>query len=173
MLPAQKPTFMQICVWIIATIILFTSNDNAWSQISSESNSAKAMSPIVDEHYLLDGKQFKAGIVRADADEEKKKSPLGDLLIFNEGKFSSVVCKKYNFAAAPYQVSKDGDQVHFSAVLHSPTDGKMAWKGIIRGDSLEGTMHWTKKRWYWTIDVEHKIVGKLEVGLNSGSSPLN
>ena len=59
------------------------------------------------------------------------------------------------------------------AELTSPTDGKMVWKGTIRGDTLEGTMRWTKKRWYWTIDTEHKIRGRLDKGPSVASPPSN
>lgn len=90
--------------------------------------------------------------------------PLGDVLTFSNGIFSSEICKRYNFKGAPYWVRVEGDQVHFLAELTSPTDGRMLWKGTIRGGILKGTMRWTKKRWYWTIDTEHKISGKLEKG---------
>ena len=39
----------------------------------------------------------------------------------------------------------------------------MIWKGTITGDKLKGSMHWTKKRWYWTVDVEHRIEGKMDI----------
>jgi len=121
----------------------------------------------------LDGRQFSAGIVRDDADEDEKERPLEDRLMFNDGKFSSVVCKRYNFTEAPYWVRVEGDRIHFLAELTSPTDGRMVWKGTIRGDILEGTMRWTKERWYWTIDAEHKIRGKLEKHLGTTSPPTN
>jgi hypothetical protein len=30
-------------------------------------------------------------------------------------------------------------------------------------------MHWIKKRWYWTIDVEHKIVGVSDTSKIAGT----
>jgi hypothetical protein len=108
----------------------------------------------------LDGKAFTASIVRASVAEQSRE--LGDELMFSNGMFGSMLCRRFNFGDAPYWIRREGDQIHFLAEMTSPTDGKMVWKGTIRGDTLEGTMRWTKERWYWTIDTEHKIQGKLE-----------
>jgi len=108
----------------------------------------------------LDGRTFGASIVRASVAEQDRE--LGDKLMFINGMFASALCRKFNFGDAPYWIRQDGDQVHFLAEMTSPTDGKMIWKGTIRGDTLEGTMRWIKERWYWTIDTEHKIRGTLD-----------
>jgi len=108
----------------------------------------------------LDGRLYSAGIVRNDTDDDGKR-PLEDELTFRDGKFSSAVCRRYNFREAPYWVRMENGQIHFLVELTSPTDGTMVWKGTVRGDTLDGTMRWTKKRWYWTIDTEHRIRGKL------------
>jgi hypothetical protein len=132
----------------------------AWPQTSiNTTKSGEGASTLAPGS--LDGQQFKAGIVRKGADESKKQ-PLGDILIFRKGKFSSAVCKRYNFTDAPYWVRVEGEKTHFLAELTSPTDGKMVWKGTIHKGKLQGTMRWTKKRWYWTVDAEHKIRGKLD-----------
>ena len=117
----------------------------------------------------LDGLQFSAGIVRS-SEAETGNEPLRDTLIFKDGQFSSVVCERYNFTSAPYWIRSEGDQVHFLVELTSPTDGKMVWKGTIRDEKLEGTMRWTRKRWYWTVDAEHKIRGELKDGFEPGTS---
>ena len=72
------------------------------------------------------------------------------------------MCRRFNFGEAPYWVREENGRIHFLAELTSPTDGTMVWKGTVRGDTLEGTMRWIKKRWYWTIDTAHRIRGKLE-----------
>jgi len=158
-----------VAATFVATLLLIAT---AWSQ--SETNPGEAtVTPSIANTSPLDGRQFSAGIVRSDADEEGKKRPLGDKLFFSDGKFSSAVCRKYNFEEAPYWVRVEGDQVHFLAELTSPTDGRMLWKGTISGDTLVGTMRWTKKRWYWTIDTEHRIRGKLENGPSAASPSSN
>jgi len=128
----------------------------------SQSATVAIAAPASAAGGMLDGRQFKAGIVRIEEDDGEKKEPLGDQLMFGNGMFSSAICKRYNFKEAPYWVRVEGEKTHFLAELTSPTDGKMLWKGTIQGDTLVGTMRWTKKRWYWTIDTEHKIRGELE-----------
>jgi hypothetical protein len=142
----------------------------ASAQSSTNPNEAKTVSPAV-RIRPLDGRQFNVHIVRDGANKDGKNRGLGDQLMFNHGKFSSAICKKFNFAEAPYWVRMEGDQVYFLAELTSPTDGTMRWKGAIRGDTLVGTMRWTKTRWYWKIDTEHKISGKLVKGLTVGAPP--
>ena len=109
----------------------------------------------------LDGMRFKATIVK-DAHGDAPKQPLIDELDFHDGNFSSTICKRFNFADAPYWVRMESGRVRFMAELQSPTDGTMLWKGTVEGGVLNGTMRWTKKRWYWTIDAEHKIRGEID-----------
>lgn len=159
-------------IWTSATVfvtLLFLSA-TAWTQSTTESGKAAATRPEAIEG-LLDGRQFKAGIVRVEEEPEDTKPPLVDQLSFSNGMFSSTVCRRYNFAEAPYWVRVEDDKIHFLAELTSPTDGKMLWKGTIRGGVLEGTMRWTKKRWYWTIDTEHKIRGEIATGSGAVSVP--
>lgn len=158
----RMPTWFAATTFVAAFVLAST----AWTQVPTTSKETKITRPVTNIS-LLDGRQFKAGIVKVDAEQDGKKPPLGDQLMFSDGMFSSAVCKRYNFTAAPYWVRVEGDRVHFLAELTSPTDGRMLWKGSIRGDTLEGTMRWTKKRWYWTIDTEHKITGKLEKVLSA------
>lgn len=107
----------------------------------------------------LDGMQFRVKILKKAGNDGLEQEI--DELVFRDGAFFSTMCKQYNFDAAPYWIRFEGGQVHFQAELTSPTDGTMLWNGVIRDKVLEGTMRWTKKRWYWTIDVEHKIRGEL------------
>jgi hypothetical protein len=37
----------------------------------------------------------------------------------------------------------------------------MVWTGTMKGDEIEGTIAWTSKRWYWTIEKEFWFRGKL------------
>jgi hypothetical protein len=115
----------------------------------------------------LDGLQFKVGIVKEGAEEE---NPLDDTLTFDGGNFSSAICARYQFAAAAYWTRREGDKIHFLAELESPTSGRMVWTGTIAGAGLEGTMRWTRTRWYWTIDAEHRIRGTLETAVQTGSN---
>jgi hypothetical protein len=59
----------------------------------------------------LDSTIFSAGIVRRGSDTGREQ-PLEDQLIFEDGKFISIMCKRYNFEPAPYWVRSDGDRMH-------------------------------------------------------------
>ncbi|PHP67795.1 hypothetical protein CSC94_08955 [Zhengella mangrovi] len=128
--------------------------------VPASSNAQDAFGTISPELGALDGMEFRTGIVRVGKGSEAQ--PLEDKLIFQNGNFISEICRQFNFQPAPYWIRKDGDEVHFLAELVSPTDGKMRWEGALSQGELHGTMHWTKHRWYWTIDVEHTIVGVLD-----------
>ena len=136
------------------------------AQSAEPADTSNAQS-IPSTNRLLDGLQFKAGIVKS---EDGSGNSLEDTLVFSDGNFSSVVCKRYNFSAAPYWIRTEGKRIHFLAELTSPTDGTMVWKGTVADGELRGTMRWTKKRWYWTIDAEHLIQGKVDTEAQSVSA---
>ena len=163
-------TFRLIWTAFFATaflLVLATFSDTQPLAQSSEVPDLLQAQSVPSTNGLLDGLQFKAGIVNT---EEGSGNALEDTLIFDNGEFLSVVCKRYNFKASPYWVRTDGETIHFLAELTSPTDGKMEWRGAINGDKLNGTMRWTKKRWYWTIDAEHTIEGEVDIGAQSVSA---
>jgi hypothetical protein len=164
----------QTSTWVFAATFLatFLLPSIASSQSSTNPNETNTVSPTVSARPL-DGRQFNVHIVRDDAGKDGKNRGLGDQLTFSNEKFSSAICKKYNFAEAPYWVRIEGDRVHFLAELASPTDGTMRWEGTMRGDTLEATMRWTKTRWYWKIDTTHKISGTLMKGLTAASPSSN
>ena len=144
----------------------------AWSQ-SSDSPGMTAASPAAANANSLDGQEFDVRIVRDDAKDDENNRGLGDILSFSNGKFSSKICRRFNFADAPYWIRVEGDRTHFLAELKSPTDGSMRWQGTIRGDTLEGTMRWRRERWYWTIDATHEIRGRLQKGVSTASPPVD
>ena len=149
----------EFLLMMIVAIAIATAGLQAAAQ--SETGSGIAASEVsLQNHAPLDGRVFSASIVRGQVDDGKNR-PLVDTLIFRDGTFSSVICENYNFSAAPYSTWTDGGATHFEVELTSPTDGRMLWRGRVSGDTLEGTMRWTKKRWYWTVDAEHTIRGEL------------
>lgn len=108
----------------------------------------------------LNGQEFEARIVRQ-GDSAAPSEPLVDRLSFANGMFSSVICERYGFVPGAYWVRGTVDSIEFTAILHSPTDGIMEWSGIVKDGKLDGTMRWTRERWYWTIEAEHRIAGEL------------
>lgn len=106
---------------------------------------------------LLDGKTFVA-----QTGEKGKPASNKDTIVFRNGRFLSEGCKPYGFGDAPYQATDNGTSVRFHAETHSPTHGTMVWDGTVRGDTIEATSVWTRKRWYWNIRKEYWYKGKQQ-----------
>jgi hypothetical protein len=122
---------------------------------------AEQRSSNVDAPALapLDGFVFEASIVRRDGDAPAAE-PLIDRLSFAGGRFSSRICERYGFVPGAYWVRGEPGAIQFHAVLHSPPDGTMEGTGAVTGNKPDGTMRWTRPRWYWTIRAEHRIAGQ-------------
>ena len=151
------------CALSPLTVVLFLGDGPVAPQsaLSQDNAQINGTHPVSNPAQLLDGLQFSAGIIRS-SEADSGNAPLGDTLVFKDGEFSSAICERCNFSSALYWIRQDGEQLHFLAELSSPTDGKMVWQGTVRDGKLEGTMRWTRKRWYWTIDVEHNIRGEVK-----------
>jgi hypothetical protein len=88
----------------------------------------------------LDGKAF------AGETGEKGKDKGGpESFVFRDGTFDPLQCHPYGFGAAPYTARTEAGAVSFESETVSAKEGRMLWKGTARGDSLEGTMVWTKE----------------------------
>ena len=107
--------------------------------------------------HFLDGKKFSGP-----TGEKGKKVHHEDVLNFRDGKFTSSACFQYGFKGGPYTTTIEGDEIHFIAETISPTHGKMVWQGTLKGDTLEVTYNWTKKRWLWTTYREYWFKGTLK-----------
>lgn len=109
------------------------------------------------EISVLDGKTFSGELGRVG------KPGLADLFVFREGMFVSKECeKRCGYPAGPYWVRLEGDGVQFrSEIPCLKSDATMVWNGTVKGDDIEGTVAWTSKRWYWTIEKEFWFKGKL------------
>jgi hypothetical protein len=62
-----------------------------------------------------------------------------DMISFANGQFHSAACDKWNFSKAKYTATKAGDAIAFEAETVSDSDGRMVWRGTVKGDELEGT----------------------------------
>lgn len=92
---------------------------------------------------LLDGKTFEG-----ECFEKGKVAGTGtrDVLIFKGGKFRSTACEKHGCSEANYTTKTAGDAVTWESTLVSveASEGKIAWKGTVKGDVVEATFVWTK-----------------------------
>lgn len=93
----------------------------------------------------LDGRRFdtQAGFTGKPAHIPK------DILSFAEGKFHSSDCDQYGYERSAYRATADGGAVTFEVETRSEPYGRNVWKGIVRGDTVEGTMMFYRKpTWY-------------------------
>lgn len=93
---------------------------------------------------ILDGKTF----VGPKGHKGEKANGVEEVT-FRDGKFYSIPCAQWGFGGGDYSVRVDGETIYFEATTLSAKHGKMVWRGAVRGDKVEGTYIWTKKRWYW------------------------
>jgi len=108
---------------------------------------------------LLDGQRFVGDL----GEKGKAADERNDLLTFSDGRFHSAACDKWSFGKAGYRATKVGDAIAFEAETVSESDGRMVWRGTVRGDVLEGTfVHYRKPAWYRPNPepVEHWVKAK-------------
>lgn len=110
---------------------------------------------------LLDGKVFvgDAGVKGKPADEKD------DVISFADGMFHSKVCDQWGYGKGVYNATMEGDAIHFEAETLSPKDGRLVWKGTVKGDSLEGVFTHYRKPWLLRPNpkpIEHWVKAKLK-----------
>jgi hypothetical protein len=116
--------------------------------------------PLAAAQGLLDGKKFvgEAGIMGKAADEKN------DVISFTDGRFHSSACDQYGFNKAEYQAMKEGDAIRFEATTVSESDGRLHWRGVLKGEVLEGNFtHYRKPSW-WRPNpepIEHWFKAKV------------
>ena len=92
----------------------------------------------------LDGTKWKIRGIPDEAAKRMGEKPSKDSLIFKEGNMTSTACVRYGFKASPYTTSEAGTAWSLNAEQVSPKHGKMTWGGQVHGESITGTMVWTK-----------------------------
>ncbi len=95
-------------------------------------------------------------------DTGKDGKPAGgkDVVRFNDGLMSTVLCIRFGFQPAPYTVRVEGTKVHFHSEMISPKQGELVFRGHIEGDQLFAEAEWSQARWYWTVNVVLWFDGK-------------
>ena len=110
---------------------------------------------------LLDGKVF-----IADAGE-KGKAPdeKGDVITFQDGLFHSSACDQWGYGKGQYKAVVEGEVINFETETTSPKDGRLVWKGTVKGDTIEGIFtHYRKPTWWRKnpAPIEHWLKGKIK-----------
>jgi len=95
---------------------------------------------------MLDGRNF-TGIVL----ECGKTEGDADTIIFENGRFRSTACDKYDYGDGAYTATKADGGVRFQSQTESPKYGKLLWEGVVRGNRLDAT---------FTMGREGKTLGE-------------
>ena len=91
--------------------------------------------PASAQPALLDGRVFVADAgPKGKASDEK-----GDVITFKDGTFHSSICDQYGYNKGSYKASASGDAMSFEVETVSEKDGRLVWKGSVRGNEIEGT----------------------------------
>ena len=54
------------------------------------------------------------------------------------------------------------DKIYFEAETMSQKQGKIKWRGIVHGDSIEVNYRWSKKGWLSDTKKDYSFNGKLK-----------
>ena len=109
----------------------------------------------------LDGRAFvaEAGEKGKEADEK------GDVITFQGGRFHSSACDQFGYGKGAYRAVAAGDAITFETETASEKDGRLVWKGTVRGDAIEGTFVHYRKGWLLNPNpepVEHWFKGRVK-----------
>ncbi|PWT90299.1 MAG: hypothetical protein C5B54_07420 [Acidobacteria bacterium] len=102
----------------------------------------------------LDGKTFEGK-----TGEKGKTEAHDDSLMFADGKFHSSACDQYGFTPVAYKASQKNGVTTFTAEASSEKEGKINWKGTIKGDDCDATLVWKKAG---QKDVEYWFKGSVK-----------
>ena len=87
----------------------------------------------------LDGKTFVG-----ETGEKGKAASEKDEVTFKNGRFHSKGCDAWGFGDGPYRLTKVAGGIGFEATTTSAKEGKIQWKGTVKGEDLDGVFTWTK-----------------------------
>lgn len=112
----------------------------------------------------LDGRVFSGVIGPAENPD------LADSLHFSDGYFWSDICTRCGFVPGVYTSEETPDGIRFTGVLESDSRGQFDYTGLARHDgTMEVTIQWERKRWYWTSRREIVFQGTLEAGTQAAT----
>jgi hypothetical protein len=117
------------------------------------------VAPLAAAQGLLDGRKFdtQAGLVGKPAHVKQ------DILSFAGGQFHSSDCDQYGYGKGAYRMVAQGEAPAFEVETVSEQYGRNVWRGVVKGDSIEGTMVFYRKPTWWRSNpepLEHWFKGK-------------
>jgi hypothetical protein len=129
----------QLLLFTISLVILFT------------------ITIVIAQEGLLDGKVFVGQSV-----EKHRRDIKEDELRFMDGKFHSIVYGQKGFSEGVYTARAEEDKIYFEAENVNPKQGKIKWRGIVHGDSIEVNYRWSKKGWLSDTEKDYSFNGTLK-----------
>jgi hypothetical protein len=112
---------------------------------------------VIAQDGLLDGKVFVGQSI-----EKHRRAIKEDELRFINGEFYSIVYSQKGFNKAVYASRAEEGKIYFEAETVNPKQGKIKWRGIVHGDSIEVNYHWSKKGWFSSTEKEYSFNGTLK-----------
>jgi hypothetical protein len=112
---------------------------------------------VVAQEGLLDGKVF-VGQSR----QKNIRAVKEDEIRFMDGKFYSISYGLKGFNEGVYTARAEEDKIYFEAETVHPKRGKIKWRGIVHGDSIEVNYHWSKKGWLSNTEIDYSFNGTLK-----------
>ena len=93
----------------------------------------------------LEGTRWAVIVTPDEAAISKGEKIYNDTLVFSGSKVTMTECVAYGFGPSAYTAAKSGDSWSFSTDQVSEKEGKTRWAAEMKGDSVKGTLVWTKK----------------------------
>jgi len=112
---------------------------------------------VIAQEGLLDGKVFVGQSI-----EKHRKAVKEDELKFMNGKFHSIGFGQRGFNEGVYTDRAEEDKIYFEAETVNPKQGKIKWRGIVYGDSIEVNYRWSKKGWLSDTEKDYSFNGTLK-----------
>lgn len=112
---------------------------------------------LIAQEGLLDGMVF-IGQYRV----KHTRSAKEDELSFMNGEFQSVHYSQKGFRNAAYKATTEEGKIHFTTETESPKKGKIKWRGIVDGDSIEVNYHLSKMGWLSNTETDYLFQGTLK-----------
>ena len=112
---------------------------------------------VTAQEGLLDGKTFVGQSI-----EKHIRAVTEDELRFMNGKFQSLVYGQRGFSEGVYTARAEEDKIYFEAETVNPKQGKIKWRGIVHGDSIEVNYRWSKKGWLSDTEKDYSFNGTLK-----------
>jgi len=112
---------------------------------------------VIAQEGLLDGKVFVGQSI-----EKHRRAVKEDELKFMNGKFHSIGYGQRGFNEGVYTARAEEDKIYFEAETVNPKQGKIKWRGIVHGDSIEVNYRWSKKGWLSDTEKDYSFNGTLK-----------